>query len=690
MSKPSVRETIAAARAKMAQEQAKSKAIRGGQEDEREAFIGSGKPGVKKSPPVARRQTEVEMLGHVQKSIKSLIANAKGTGIMNISSRELTAVPIEIWNMYHVDPDKIVVDMSSSGGGWYDAVDLTCFIATDNKITQIEPRIQEFGALVSVDFRVNELTTLPEEFTELKRLATLNLSTNKFVEIPQVLFRVTSLVDLQLANNQISGPLNPAIGALTKLESLDLTNNQLTELPQELSNLKSIRKLKLSKNKLTQLPAGILAEMPKMNELDISDNQLGCLFSGLGELADGLVLPALARLDARNSGMVRITDIDGIDDASKPKIEFKSLKDLLLSQNDLSSLEHLTSGLPQLFFLDLRGNKFTTIPTGILELSTLRTLDMTSNDMEYVPAELSNMHDLTSFVWDGNPVKNVPRTCNTTEALMKLLRRRLETGEPSSGVDPASMQALSVSGPESSGAAASRPGAETRARTPSKAPAPEPIVEAPKKTVQNLNLCKKGLEDVTKEEILEACSDPQTAALDFNSLTRFPATLQEAVGATLTKISIHHNKIQEFPFQLSFPLLLSLNLSDNVITTLGTLEADAAGDIGRDNYPNLNELILTGNRLTQLPAWMPLTFPKLKILSVSRNKLTSIEPKALEGLITADLSGNEISTLPPLLGNVRSIKQLNVDGNTFRVPRRQIIDQGTEALMEYLRGRIPA
>jgi len=80
MSKPSVRETIAAARAKMAQEQAKSKTIRGGQEDEREAFIGTGKPGVKKSPPVARRQTEVEMLGHVQKSIKSLIANAKGTG----------------------------------------------------------------------------------------------------------------------------------------------------------------------------------------------------------------------------------------------------------------------------------------------------------------------------------------------------------------------------------------------------------------------------------------------------------------------------------------------------------------------------------------------------------------------------------------------------------------------------------
>jgi len=70
---------------------------------------------------------------------------------MNLSSRELTEVPLEIWNMYHVDPDKIVVDFSSSGGAWYDAVDLTRFIAADNEITFIDARIQEFGALVTVD-----------------------------------------------------------------------------------------------------------------------------------------------------------------------------------------------------------------------------------------------------------------------------------------------------------------------------------------------------------------------------------------------------------------------------------------------------------------------------------------------------------------------------------------------------------
>jgi hypothetical protein len=62
----------------------------------------------------------------------------------------MTEIPIEIWNMYHVDPN-IVVDFNSSGGAWYDAVDLTSFNASDNKLTHIEPRIQEFGALVAVD-----------------------------------------------------------------------------------------------------------------------------------------------------------------------------------------------------------------------------------------------------------------------------------------------------------------------------------------------------------------------------------------------------------------------------------------------------------------------------------------------------------------------------------------------------------
>jgi Leucine-rich repeat (LRR) protein len=281
---------------------------------------------------------------------------------------------------------------------------------------------------------------LPEEFSNLQRLVQLNISSNKFTELPPVLFTLTTLVDLQLGGNQLSGTLDPAIANLSKLEILDLSNNELTEIPLELTHLKAVRKLNVSNNKLEKFPVSILANMPKLMDLEIGDNKLACLFSGIGELTtteEGvqvLELPALVRLDARNSGLQKITDIDGsVDDSAKPKIAFLALKELLLSHNLLSNLENLLYVAPQLHYLDLRSNRFTDLPVGVLELSSLRQFDMASNKLEWIPSELGSMYDLTNFLWEGNLIKNIPRTCNNTDALMKLLRQRLADG-PSPGM----------------------------------------------------------------------------------------------------------------------------------------------------------------------------------------------------------------------------------------------------------------
>lgn len=53
---------------------------------------------------------------------------------------------------YHVDPNKIVVDFSSSGDAWYDSTELNKFIATNNEITELDEKIgTEFGALTLID-----------------------------------------------------------------------------------------------------------------------------------------------------------------------------------------------------------------------------------------------------------------------------------------------------------------------------------------------------------------------------------------------------------------------------------------------------------------------------------------------------------------------------------------------------------
>jgi len=219
------------------------------------------------------------------------------------------------------------------------------------------------------------------------------------------------------------------MGQLNRLESLDLSDNQLTQLPLELEQLKAIRKLNLSKNKLQSLPASVLARMPKLHELEISHNKLFCLFDGVGDAVavdEAFVLPSLTRLDARNSGIENIVDTDA-------KISLPAVKEILLGQNNLTSLGRLLLGTPQLYMLEIRTNKFTGLPLGVLDLTELRNLDMASNRMEHMPSELGSMVDLTTFVWEGNPVRNVPRSTTTTDALMKLLRQRQELDFPTAG-----------------------------------------------------------------------------------------------------------------------------------------------------------------------------------------------------------------------------------------------------------------
>lgn len=47
-----------------------------------------------------------------------------------------------------------MVDFTSDGAAWYDAVELTKFVAGDNAITEIDERLgEEFGALTQIDVK---------------------------------------------------------------------------------------------------------------------------------------------------------------------------------------------------------------------------------------------------------------------------------------------------------------------------------------------------------------------------------------------------------------------------------------------------------------------------------------------------------------------------------------------------------
>ena len=104
---------------------------------------------------------------------------------------------------------------------------------------------------------------------------------------------------------------------------------------------------------------------------------------------------------------------------------------------------------------------------------------------------------------------------------------------------------------------------------------------------------------------------------------------------------------------------------------------------------------------------------KLEVLLASDNQIDAVDATRLQEmkqLATLDLTNNSISQVPPELGlctqlryfegtvaslvsNVASMwffRSLQLDGNSFRIPRTAILSKGTLAVLEYLRGRIPS
>uniref|UniRef100_A0A3P9A3H3 Leucine-rich repeat-containing protein 19 n=1 Tax=Esox lucius TaxID=8010 RepID=A0A3P9A3H3_ESOLU len=119
-----------------------------------------------------------------------------------------------------------------------------------------------------------------------------------------------------------------------------------------------------------------------------------------------------------------------------------------------------------------------------------------------------------------------------------------------------------------------------------------------------------------------------------------------------------------------------LILSNNSINITITDEAIL------QRYSNLTELHLNGNLLTVLPGKLFKTMSKLEVLLLSNNKIKTVEPKALSGLVNLrelDLSNNLLESFPgDLLAGLEKLSILRLQGNklqTLNIPTDQCILQ---------------
>ena len=487
----------------------------------------------------------------------------------------------------------------------------------------------------------NKLTALPPRFESLAFLRTLNLSKNALTNASlDSISQITTLVEVYLAHNDFEGPLTPNIVALTELQILDLEGNRIISLPDTLGKLRRMRILLLGDNHLESLPWEAFEMFGDLYELDVFSNKLSDDL--LPSSVKQITLSSLSNFDIHSNSLTSLPS----------NLFLPSLTQFNATQNSITTTNSFFTTTPRLVHLSLAQNQLTTIPDGVIHLAYLRTLDISNNIIEHIDPRLGFLDRLTTFMWMGNLVRVRAWGSMDTEGIKSALRAKADEATLKKINDDLEELNVNACRGECAG---------------------------------TLNLTAKLKESPLTEEMisehLHLTHFPALSKiiLQQNKLTVTPMSLSLATTLTTLDLSKNYLSSKIFDQQITLENLVQLDLSVNKLGTLEHLPTTLSA-------PALKVLDVSFNSLTSL---IPLHthYPCLLTLHANSNQLTSLTPDDFQGLEIVQVNNNSINKLPPELGLVESLRVVGVDGNTFRVPGRRIVDAGSGALLEWLRGR---
>lgn len=596
--------------------------------------------------------------------LRNRINKARMDGKLNIAAMGLKSIPPEVLTMYDA------AAMEQSKVNWAEVVDLTRFIAADNEIDSIDANVfpdksieelndeedsqgNQFGGLELLDLHGNALSTIPIGLRRLERLTTLNLSHNRldnsvFDVIPQI----ELLKELRLGDNAISGHLPLAVAELPYLEVLELQGNRLLGLPEALRGLVNLRVLNVSSNQLTDLPMEALQQVP-LQELDASNNALiGSLFP----LGTSVEHRTLRSLNVANNSLAALTFMEQSD--------LPLLQTLNITNNHLTALQSLR-GCPGLITLAAGENKISEIPDGFAELSRLRHVNFSSNDLRKLPSDIANMESVDSLVLAANPLQIKKYLTMTAADIKRDMKARLEPEAPNGDSDMVSSGTT-----------------EGQQMDPA-----EPKVKWSLKPNGLLDLSGQGLTDdivMDLASFLET-NDVRQLRLQNNKITTIPPSLLLAPNVRILDLSNNPFETDYLPDRLELPSLQELTLRSCRLASLDQLLAYL-------DAPALQSLDVTANRLSGPLPILREAFPCITAFLAGDNKFSSIGTESLRGLHTVNLASNDLQQLPAEVGLLwhQGLRSLEVGSNAFRVPGYRVLEKGTEATMRWLRDRLPA
>ncbi|XP_055331496.1 PH domain leucine-rich repeat-containing protein phosphatase 2-like [Paramacrobiotus metropolitanus] len=226
-----------------------------------------------------------------------------------------------------------------------------CYLNVSNNSLQ-KVNISPIPAnLLHLDLSHNALTLLPDWIGELRRMETLICNFNHLTSLPSRIFQnICSLKTLIIDHNRLT-MLPDRFGSKCQLETLMMHQNKLTYLPDRfLSTCNRLRVLNVSNNRLFSLPApSAFTDQNRIQELYLAANHLQ-------------------------------------DDALDIVTKYPRLKVLNLAYNDICSItDEFFHTLELIEELNLSGNKLTSLPAAVKQLTNLQTLKLHSNHLRAVP-----------------------------------------------------------------------------------------------------------------------------------------------------------------------------------------------------------------------------------------------------------------------------------------------------------------
>ena len=350
--------------------------------------------------------------------LRKRIEAARVDGRLNIAGMGLPEIPVEVFQMYEFDPDSNVV--------WSESVDLVRFNAADNELKALpdsafpdkvpngdeeEGTPHQFGGVEILDLHGNLLESLPRGIRRLEHLTSLNLTRNKLKDI-HIITEIPNLKELRISENLIESLPN-SISHLSKLEVLEVHHNKIAELPDKIRKLTCLRLLNIAHNKIRDLRLSMLSELP-LAHIHASKNELSGVL-----LPKDWSMPRLQTLD------VSCNDLTALTPSPEDQIEVPNLQILNISFNRISSFPSIATWT-NLTNILAEDNGLKELPHGFATLTSLRSVDLTGNDIKVLDPLIAHMDNLEVLNVAANPLRDRKFLTMSADDIKKDLRARLE------------------------------------------------------------------------------------------------------------------------------------------------------------------------------------------------------------------------------------------------------------------------